>query len=386
MRVYGVAEGTNRDVISYPDYLDARAAAKSLDLAAHAVTSARIGGGESLEVRTVELVTGNYFRALGLAPSAAGRSIDERDAGGEGTQPVAVLVTRLLAPAIRGEPCRGRSDARRERRRVHDHRRGAGVVSRHLQRARHRSVGAADDAPVGEADRNSLSRRGWGWLSMIGRLQPSADLPPLDTTSSSPRPTSGSDFRITHVEVWSRHHAGLRRERSRPDGDGADPGMAYGFTVLLMIVTCANLAGVMQARLAARRREMAIRQSLGAGRGRLASRMDDRMPLPRRSWAAWPALRSPGLSARRSFAPAGAAPAPRRSVVRDDSRLAAGDLQLRALARLGTHRRSRARMARRPLRAFAVLKDESGTVTSGRRGARLRRIGVLVQVTSRSCS
>ena len=48
-------------------------------------------------------------------------------------------------------------------------------------------------------------------------------------------------------------------------------GTAFGFTVLLMVVTCANLAGVMQARLAARRREMAIRQSLGAGRGRLAS-------------------------------------------------------------------------------------------------------------------
>ena len=33
------------------------------------------------------------------------------------------------------------------------------------------------------------------------------------------------------------------------------------------------------------------------------------------------------------------------------------------------------------MRAFELLKDESGTVTSGRRGSRLRRMGVLVQVT-----
>ena len=95
--------GNEPDVISYPDYLDARAAAKSLDLAAHAVTSARIGGGESLEVRTVELVTGNYFRALGLAP-AAGRLIDERDAASEGTQPVAVLAHGFWRSRFAGNP------------------------------------------------------------------------------------------------------------------------------------------------------------------------------------------------------------------------------------------------------------------------------------------
>ncbi|MEZ5316086.1 MAG: FtsX-like permease family protein [Vicinamibacterales bacterium] len=50
---------------------------------------------------------------------------------------------------------------------------------------------------------------------------------------------------------------------------GASLGTVYAFTLLLFLVTCANLAGVMQARLASRRRDVAIRLSLGAGRGRL---------------------------------------------------------------------------------------------------------------------
>jgi predicted permease len=48
-------------------------------------------------------------------------------------------------------------------------------------------------------------------------------------------------------------------------------GLVGGFSALLMILACANLAGVMHARLVSRRREVAIRQSLGAARSRIVA-------------------------------------------------------------------------------------------------------------------
>ena len=70
VRVYGTGDGNDRDTTSYPDYLDGRRRAPGVDLAAHAVTTTRVGTGAAVEARTAELVTGNYFRALALAPAA----------------------------------------------------------------------------------------------------------------------------------------------------------------------------------------------------------------------------------------------------------------------------------------------------------------------------
>ena len=152
VRVYGVAERTERDVVSFPDYLDARTAASGVDLAAHAVTSARIGAPEAVETRAVELVTGNYFRVLGLSP-AAGRLIDEAttrrkvrvrsscwrtDSGARDSAAAPRAIGQTLAD---------------QRRPVRDRRRRAARISRHVQRPRRRSLDAVDDAPGGASDR-----------------------------------------------------------------------------------------------------------------------------------------------------------------------------------------------------------------------------------------
>jgi macrolide transport system ATP-binding/permease protein len=227
----------------------------------------------------------------------------------------------------------------------------------------------------------SISRRGWGWLSMIGRVQPGADLAAVrhdlelaatDINKSFPdHATSKFGFAVTPASAVNDAERRV-----------ITPILAtvFGFTVLLMIVTCANLAGVMQARLAARRREMAIKQSLGAGRGRLAAEwLTECFCLAIVGGVAGLAvarLTSFGLSR---------IPLPLQ-ILGDLSFETALDWRLvtyaaaLALASGFIFGLAPAWRAGR-LHVSPLLKEDGGAVVSGRPAARLRRIAVLIQVT-----
>jgi predicted permease len=126
---------------------------------------------------------------------------------------------------------------------------------------------------VGRPRGLTIDRRGWGWLRLVGRREVAGTLEVVqaqldaaaDDLSRREPPRSAAAAVGFHAQP-----AGAITESERAV---VMPTLTVllAFTGLLFIVTCANLAGLMQARILARRREMAVRESLGAGRGRLVS-------------------------------------------------------------------------------------------------------------------
>jgi predicted permease len=122
---------------------------------------------------------------------------------------------------------------------------------------------------------NRLEVRGSRWMSVIARLSPGA-------TAEQARAEFDSiidGMRVTWVNQgrYIEHRAGVFTLDRSPNG-----GVSVLRPVLLilmavaavvLLITCANLAGLLLARASSRQREMAIRLSMGAGRWRIVQQL-----------------------------------------------------------------------------------------------------------------
>ncbi len=257
--------------LSYPDYRDLRQANHSFSgMLAYNHDWVALTGGNAIPERIyVSNVSTNYFDVLGIKPSM-GRFFRPDEEATQSSIPYLVLSDSLWQTRFNSDPA---------------------IVGKSIEMAQHAVTvigvapkgfigcmpGIREDAwltldPMGNSER--MRNRGEHWLNVMGRLQPGVS-----------RQSATADLETLMrrlVAEYPNDHLGVNTITLDPlwrAPFGANVYLAASLPFLLaiagvvLLLTSANVATLALVRFVARRREIAIRQSLGASRIQLMRQM-----------------------------------------------------------------------------------------------------------------
>ncbi len=256
---------------SWLEYRDLQTQVPALrDIVASQMVPFNVGETGRTERTHGQLVSGNYFSALGLRP-AIGRFIRPEEAERPGTEPVVVISYDYWQTRFRGAP-----DAVGKELRVNERNLIViGVAPRDFQGTmvplKFELWVPATMTPALLGGTRDLEDRSTRAFSLIGMLRPGAT-----------REEAQAEFRTAMAEFarnYPEASAGIGGEIltfwKAPRGPQrllvSGLAILQGVTLLLLLAVCGNTANLMLARGSTRQREMAVRVALGAGRWRIVS-------------------------------------------------------------------------------------------------------------------
>ena len=263
-------------VSSYMDFLDFRERSRSFEsIAAFKPRQADASANGTTQPLGVTMVTSSYFDVVGV-PAYIGRYFTAEVDQGAGAHPEAVLTEGLWRRLFGGD---------------------ASVVGEEIV-VNGRAYTIIGVAPPGfrgtemvnvpdlfvpmtmqphlmPASGYLLDRRGWGGISIVGRLAEGVS----HETAGSEIQSIGRQLAIEYPRTnESRAYSVLGfREAALPGGARGGvlqlSGLLLSIVTALWLVVCLNVANLFLARSMKRRQELAVRRALGASRARIARQL-----------------------------------------------------------------------------------------------------------------